>query len=199
MLPLILASTSPFRREQLNKLAVPYQCTSPHCDETPEQNEKPQHLVERLAIEKARSVADDYPSSLIIGSDQVAVCNGEILGKPGNHQKAFEQLSRLSGKSVSFYTGLCLYNTLKQSFQVKVIPFDVIFRKLSATQIENYLLKDQPYNCAGSFKSEALGISLFKAMRGDDPSALIGLPLITLTDMLANEGIMLPLDSNNEK
>ncbi len=198
MLSLVLASTSPFRREQLNKLAVPYQCATPNCDETPEPGEKPQHLVERLAIEKARSVADAYPDSLIIGSDQVAVCEGEILGKPGNHQKAFEQLSRLSGNPVCFYTGLCLYNTLKQSFQVKVIPFEVVFRKLSATQIENYLLKDQPYNCAGSFKSEALGITLFKAMRGDDPSALIGLPLITLTDMLANEGMMLPLDSTNE-
>jgi MAF protein len=192
---LILGSTSPFRKEQLEKLHIPFECASPNCDETPLENERPQQLVERLSIKKAQSLAKDFPNHLIIGSDQVAVCQKQILGKPHTHENAVKQLLLLSGELVRFYTGLCLYNSNNKTFQVNIIPFEVQFRQLSKMQINNYLHIDKPYNCAGSFKSEAMGISLFESMTGNDPTALIGLPLIQLTSMLANEGIILPLKS----
>ncbi len=194
--PLVLGSTSPFRKELLNKLHIPFECAKPICDETPLSNETPINLVKRLSIKKAESLLLQYPKHLIIGSDQVALCNNIILGKPNNHKTAIKQLTFLSGQLVTFYTGLCLYNSDKNSYQVDVVPYNVQFRQLLAPQIEQYLHIEKPYNCAGSFKSESLGIALFSSMDGNDPSALIGLPLIKLTDMLANEGIILPLDIN---
>ncbi len=189
MQSLVLASTSPFRRELLGKLGLPFQCASPEIDESPHTNEQPEALVARLAEQKAKAVANDHPNSLIIGSDQVAILNKQILGKPGNHLRATQQLQQASGKAITFLTGLTLYNTTNHTLQTDVVPYIVHFRKLTNEQIENYLQKEQPYNCAGSFKSEGLGISLFQKLQGDDPNTLIGLPLIRLTQMLHNEGV----------
>jgi len=186
---LILASTSPFRRAILEKLGVPFEVASPKTDETPLENETPQALVERLAIAKAKAIADQNDKGLIIGSDQVAVNNEIILGKPGDHATAVKQLQAASGKRITFYTGLALINAATRNIQSKVVPFHVNFRQLSDSQIENYLQKEQPYNCAGSFKSESLGICLFDKLEGDDPNTLIGLPLIQLVRMLENEGL----------
>jgi MAF protein len=187
--PLILASTSPFRRELLSRLGVPFTTRSPDVDESPQQGETPQQLVQRLSCDKATAIVDDLAEGLVIGSDQVAVIDDVILGKPGSHANAVAQLQHASGKTVVFYTGLCLMNAATGRQQVDVVPFQVTFRKLSPQQIEYYLQKEQPYNCAGSFKSEGLGISLFQRMQGDDPNALIGLPLIRLIDMLQQEGM----------
>ena len=185
---LVLASTSPYRKAILDKLAIPYETASPEIDETPQAGEIPEQLVARLSEAKAKAVAPNYPDALIIGSDQVAVIDGQIVGKPGDHETAVAQLRRASGKRISFLTGLCLYNTTSQRSQVDVIPFNVIFRHLNDDQIERYLEKEQPYHCAGSFKSEALGIALFERLEGDDPNTLIGLPLIRLIRMLESEG-----------
>jgi MAF protein len=187
--PLILASSSPFRRELLSRLGVEFSSVSPDVDETVMPDEPPETLVIRLAERKAREVAKDHRGALVIGSDQVAVVDGAIMGKPGDHQQAVAQLSRLSGKRVSFLTGLCLLNSETGHLQVCCEPFHVIFRVLQPKEIDNYLLKEQPYNCAGSFKSEGLGISLFERLEGEDPNALIGLPLIRLIAMLRNEGL----------
>ncbi len=189
--PLILASTSPFRRAILEKLGVPFDVASPETDETALARETPQPLVERLAIAKARAIADQRTEGLIIGSDQVAVNDHVILGKPGNHAAAVKQLQAASGKRITFYTGLCLINAATGHIQSEVVPFHVVFRRLTDSQIENYLQKEQPYNCAGSFKSEALGICLFEKLEGDDPNTLIGLPLIRLVRMLENEGLLI--------
>jgi septum formation protein len=150
-------------------------------------------MVQRLALEKARSVARTCHSGLVIGSDQCAVLGDAILGKPGDEEQAFSQLSDSSGKTVVFHTGLCLLNADTGHFQLDDVLYQVQFRTLSDRQIRHYLQREQPFNCAGSFKSEALGITLFEAMSGEDPTALIGLPLIRLTSMLAAEGIELPL------
>ena len=184
---LVLASTSPFRKTILEKLGVQFDTASPETDETALNNETPQELVERLSIAKAKAVADKVSDSLVIGSDQVSVIDGEIIGKPHNHENAVKQLQTTSGKTVTFYTGLCLYNSETQQYQSDVVPFDVVFRKLSEQQIENYLRKEEPYNCAGSFKSEALGIVLFEKLIGEDPNTLMGLPLIRLVKMLEQE------------
>jgi MAF protein len=189
--PLVLASTSPFRRELLQRLGIPFTTAVPDVDESPLPGEAPDDLVQRLSASKARAVGRTR-TGLIIGSDQVATTGEDILGKPGNHERACRQLQQLAGKTVTFHTGLCLLDTVKDTQQLDVVPFTVEFRQLSAAQIERYLRKEQPYNCAGSFKSEALGITLFRRMCGDDPTALIGLPLIRLTDMLAGAGITLP-------
>ena len=186
---LVLGSTSPFRKEILNKLGLPFATAAPDIDESPLDNETPTQLVLRLAEQKARAVSDAYPEHLIIGSDQVAVIDNKILGKPHTHERAVEQLTNASGKTVRFYTGLCLYNSATDVAQSEVVPFDVVFRKLNTSQIENYLQKEKPYNCAGSFKSEALGITLFEKLLGDDPNTLIGLPLIRLVAMLEKEGL----------
>jgi len=186
---LVLASTSPFRKEILAKLGIQFETASPNIDESPLDNETPEQLVVRLAELKTRAVAADYPQHLIIGSDQVAVIDGSIIGKPHTHERAIEQLNNASGKTVRFYTGLCLYNSKTKSSQSEAVPFDVIFRKLTSSQIENYLQAEKPYNCAGSFKSEALGITLFERLLGDDPNTLIGLPLIRLIAMLEKEGL----------
>ncbi len=189
MQPLILASTSPFRRELLGKLGLPFQCASPEIDETPHTDEQPEALVARLAEQKAKAVANNHPNSLIIGSDQVALLDQQIIGKPGNHARATRQLQQASGKTITFLTGLSLYNSTNQTLQTEVVPYIVHFRKLTNQQIEHYLQAEQPYHCAGSFKSEGLGISLFQKLQGDDPNTLIGLPLIRLIKMLEKEGV----------
>jgi len=184
---LVLASSSPFRRQILDKLNLDYECHSPDIDESPLNNEQAIDLVERLAIAKAQAVAGAYPNALIIGSDQVAVIDGKIVGKPHTHEKAVQQLKSASGNAVTFYTGLALHNSATGDTQSEVVPFSVHFRELSDGMIENYLLAEQPYNCAGSFKSEGMGIALFEKLEGDDPNTLIGMPLIRLIRMLENE------------
>jgi len=189
MTQLVLASTSPFRKALLERLGQPFLTASPETNETRRPGEAPAALVERLSEDKARAVASRFPNALIIGSDQVAVLGDEILGKPGTHEKAMDQLTAASGNEVLFLTGLCLLNAASGQAQVEVVPFTVKFRSLTTSQIENYLRREQPYNCAGSFKSEGLGIALFEAMKGEDPNALIGLPLIRLIAMLNDEGM----------
>ncbi|MCW9030218.1 MAG: Maf-like protein [Gammaproteobacteria bacterium] len=184
---LILASTSPFRKAILDKLGIDFDIASPDVDETALKNETPQQLVERLSIAKAKAVADKNESALVIGSDQVSVINNEIIGKPHTHENATKQLQNASGKTVTFYTGLCLYNSSTDEYQSEVVPFNVVFRQLNDQQIESYLKKETPYNCAGSFKSEALGIVLFEKLEGEDPNTLMGLPLIRLVKMLEKE------------
>lgn len=186
---LVLASTSPFRKELLEKLHLSFFTAKPNVDETPQAGETAQQLVERLAIKKAQAIVADYENALIIGSDQVCVNNGEILGKPGNFENAFLQLKAASSKKITFYTGLALINTKTGNIQSIVEPFTVTFRELSDAMISNYLNKEQPYNCAGSFKSEGYGIALFASLEGKDPNSLIGLPLISLIEMLEAEGL----------
>ncbi len=188
-LRLVLGSSSPFRQSLLERLGLDFSTAVPDVDESSREGESPQGLVIRLAEEKARAVAPEHPRSLIIGSDQVACIDQAILGKPGNRQAAIEQLSRASGNRVNFFTGLCLFNSESNRVQVVCEPFQVQFRRLSRAQIESYLDREQPFNCAGSFRSEGLGIALFEHMRGDDPNALIGLPLIRLITLLGNEGV----------
>ncbi len=189
---IVLGSTSPFRRELLTRLGIPFTTASPDVDETALSGEAPQDLVVRLAQAKARAVAAAHPDALIIGSDQVACNDGKILGKPGNRDNALRQLSEASGRRISFYTGLCLLNAETGRSRVICEPFHVHFRVLEPSQIERYLDAEEPYNCAGSFKSEGLGIALFERMEGDDPNSLIGLPLIRLVSMLQEEGISIP-------
>lgn len=186
---LILASSSIYRRELLARLMIPFEVVVPDVDETPYPGETPEQLVERLAVAKAQAVATRHPEALVIGSDQVAVHGREIVGKPLTHARAVEQLQLASGKAVSLYTGLALVNARTGRVQSEVVPFRVLFRKLSDSQIENYLRKEQPYHCAGSVKSEGLGVALLERFEGDDPATLIGLPLIRLVRMLENEGI----------
>lgn len=181
---LILGSSSPFRKMLLERLMVPFDTANPDIDESPLENETPIKLVERLSIEKAKAVATQFPEALIIGSDQVALHGDEIVGKPHSHERAVEQLTTASGKSITLYTGLALLNAKSGDLQSEVIPFTVHFKQLDADTIENYLRKEQPYNCAGSVRSEGLGVSLIERFDGDDPNALIGLPLIRLIAML---------------
>lgn len=191
MLPLILASSSRYRRQLLDKLQLPYIWHSPDIDETPQANESPEQLVKRLARQKALALRDHFSENLIIGSDQVATLEGRILGKPGTHQKAVQQLLLMQGKSVNFITGLALLNSKSGNLQVISDIFSVTFRQLTAAEIDNYLLREQPYDCAGSFKCEGLGIGLFSSMNGSDPNSLIGLPLIQLTNLLQQENVHL--------
>ena len=186
---LILASSSPYRRELLARLMIPFEAIPPEVDETPRPGDTPQAMVERLAVEKARKIAASHPHALVIGSDQVAVYNGKIVGKPHSHENAIEQLRAAAGRSVVLYTGLALVNSDTGRVQCEVIPYRVAFRRLTEEQIESYLRKEQPYSCAGSVKSEGLGIALLEKFEGDDPNTLIGLPLIRLVRMLENEGI----------
>ncbi|MAY43566.1 MULTISPECIES: nucleoside triphosphate pyrophosphatase [unclassified Neptuniibacter] len=188
MRKLILASSSPFRRQILDKLQLEYSCISPDIDESAIEDEKPEDLVARLAVEKAQKIAETENDCLIIGSDQVAVLNNEILGKPHTHENAVAQLKKLSGHRVTFLTGLALINAKTGNIQSEIVPFYVEFRDLSDEVIENYLRAETPYNCAGSFKSEALGIVLFDKLEGEDPNTLMGLPLIRLVRLLENEG-----------
>jgi MAF protein len=190
--PLVLASTSPFRGELLARLGLPFDIAAPDTDESVVEGEPPEDLVQRLAGLKARSVSARYSDALIVGSDQVACIDGRILGKPGNRENAIAQLTEASGKAVTFHTGLCLYNSRSGAEQVLCERFTAHFRELGREQIEHYVDKEEPFGCAGSFKSEGLGIVLFRRLEGDDPNALIGLPLIRLVDMLLNEGVSLP-------
>jgi septum formation protein len=185
---LILGSSSPFRKMLLERLMVPFDTANPDIDETPLANETPIALVERLAIAKAKEIAKSYSSALIIGSDQVALHGNEIVGKPHTHERAVEQLRTASGKKIELFTGLALINSETGSIQSEVIPFTVHFKTLSESTIERYLRKERPYNCAGSVRSEGLGVALFEKFEGDDPNALVGLPLIRLVAMLENQG-----------
>ena len=186
---LILASSSEYRRQLLQKLQIPFTSISPKIDETPLAGEKPHETAIRLAQAKAKKIGIEYSHALVIGCDQVATLDGEQLGKPGNHNNATKQLQLMSGREVTFHSALCLYNAATGNMQALVVPYMVRFRQLTDEQIENYLTKEQPYHCAGSAKSEGLGIALMERMIGEDPNALIGLPLIKLITMLQNEGV----------
>ena len=186
---LVLASTSRYRRELLARLSLPFEVAAPEVDETPLPGESPSHTALRLAESKARAVANQYPDSLIIGSDQVLLLEDEQLGKPGNFENAFKQLKKMQGKSMVFHTALCLLNSRSGQVQLRDIPTVIHLRALTDVQIESYLKKEQPYDCAGSARSEGLGIALIARYDTADPNALIGLPLIALTEMLAHEGV----------
>ena len=190
--PLVLASTSPFRRMLLEKLGIPFTTAAPRTDESPLPDEEPEALVQRLSRDKARAVAAAHPNALIIGSDQVACLDGAILGKPGSRERAVQQLRAASGRTVTFHTGLTLLHSGSGRFQTCCEPFRVHFRTLTDDRIGRYLDAEEPFGCAGSFKSEGLGIALFRRLEGDDPNALVGLPLIRLVEMLNNEGITVP-------
>lgn len=189
---IVLASTSPYRRELLTRLGIPFTAVAPDTDESPLPGEHPAATAERLSVAKARAVADRHPNALIIGSDQVAYQGESRFGKPGNLENAIVQLRAMSGKAVIFHTGLCLLNAATGRTHLRGIPTEVRFRELSDTEIHRYLDKEDALNCAGSARSEGLGISLLEYLRGDDPNALVGLPLIALCDMLRAEGVELP-------
>jgi septum formation protein len=187
--PLILASSSPYRKELLQRLLLDFEVFSPDIDESQLADERPEQTALRLAQLKAKKIAETHPEAIIIGCDQVATLDGLQLGKPGNHKNATEQLRMMRGKQVTFHSALCLYNAKTQNMQAEVVPYVVEFRNVSNEQIDRYLLTEKPYNCAGSAKSEGLGIALISAMHGEDPNALIGLPLIKLISMLTAENI----------
>jgi septum formation protein len=189
---LILASTSPYRRELLGRLQLPFEAVAPDADETPLLDESPVATAERLSVAKARAVANRFPDALVIGSDQVAYLGESRFGKPGTRENAISQLRAMSGKAVIFHTGLCLLNSASGRVHLRGIPTEVRFRELSDVEIHRYLDKEDALNCAGSARSEGLGISLLESLRGDDPNALVGLPLIALCDMLRAEGVELP-------
>jgi len=188
---LVLASTSAYRSELLKRLQIPFEIAAPNVDETALPGESARDTSRRLAQEKARAIADKYPDSLIIGSDQVALLDGQQLGKPLTHDNAVKQLRAMRGKTTCFYTALALLNSKTGNMQTEVAENHVTLRDLSDAEIEGYLLKEQPYHCAGSAKSEGLGIALMSKMVGDDPNALIGLPLILLVEMLRRENVRL--------
>jgi septum formation protein len=186
---LILASSSPFRQQLLRRLHLDFESRSPGVDEAPLPGENAVCYVRRLAESKARAIAQLEPEAVVIGSDQCALLDGQILGKPGNHENALQQLRRAQGKSVVFHTAVCVMQISTDFCVVDEVPFEVEFRQLSDRQLQHYLRVEQPYQCAGSFKAEGYGSCLFQRMRGDDPSALIGLPLLKLTEMLEAAGI----------
>ena len=186
---IILASSSPFRRQLLDRLQLDYESHVPDIDETIKAGEDACAYVCRLAESKARHVARNYPEAVVIGSDQCALLNAEILGKPGSHENALRQLREAQGKTVVFHTGVCVLRLSTGFSAVEDVPIEVDFRVLSDRQLEHYLQVEQPYQCAGSFKAEGYGACLFDKMRGDDPSALIGLPLIRLIAMLESAGV----------
>ncbi|MEY6433517.1 Maf family protein [Thioalkalicoccus limnaeus] len=189
MPPLLLASSSPYRRDLLARLGLPFTAMSPDIDETRRADEDAHSLVLRLSEAKARALARDHPQALIIGSDQVACVEDQILGKPGGHEQAIAQLERLSGRTVEFLTGLCVISGADGPARCVCEPFRVRFRRLTRAQITAYVERERPYDCAGSFKSEGLGIALFERLSGDDPTALIGLPLIRLVELLGDAGV----------
>jgi septum formation protein len=186
---LVLASTSRYRRELLSRLALPFDVAAPNVDETPLPGEAPSQTALRLAESKARAIAGQYPDSLIIGSDQVLMLHKEQLGKPGNFANAFIQLKKMQGNAMVFHTALCLLNSRSGQIQLRDVPTTIHVRALNDAQIESYLNKEQPYDCAGSARAESLGIALIARYDTSDPNALIGLPLIALTEMLINEGV----------
>jgi len=189
---LVLASTSVYRRELLSRLRLPFDIARPDADESPLPGESPRALALRLAEVKARAVAKDYPDALIIGSDQVAWAGDRIYGKPGSRERAIAQLTELSGKVAFFDTALCLLDAASGRSETVCVPTETRFRVLSRQEIERYVDSDQPLDCAGAAKSESLGVALLEYMRSDDPSALIGLPLIALCRMLRADGVQIP-------
>ncbi len=188
---IILASSSKYRQQLLKNIGIEAICFAPNIDESIHPAETPEHLAERLAVEKAKAIATKH-SGLVIGSDQVARNNDSILGKPMNAERAFKQLQQCSGQRVDFITGLCLINTKSGNIQSCTERFSVVFRHLSDDEIKRYIDIEKPFDCAGSFKVEGLGISLFEKLEGDDPNSLIGLPLIKLCQFLRNEGLDFP-------
>lgn len=192
MIPVVLASSSPYRRDLLERLRIDFETASPDLDERALPGETPQALVQRLARGKASALATRFPHHLIIGSDQVAVCDGEVLTKPGTPERARAQLQRQSGQDVDFLTSLCVLNSASGRQHTDVALTRVRFRPLGDDEIARYIARENPIDCAGSFKCESLGISLFAAIDSDDPTALIGLPLIRLCGMLRTEGIKIP-------
>jgi MAF protein len=188
---LILASSSPYRRKLLQRLNIDFKSIASEIDETRLQNETPQDLVERLSISKAQHIAEKYTNTWIIGSDQVALLDNQILGKPGNQSKAFEQLELCSGKEVIFITGVCLMNKAENKTLYENSKVKVKFRQLQDDEINNYITIDKPFNCAGSFKVESLGVALFESVKSDDPTSLEGLPLILLCQLLRQVGFKL--------
>lgn len=189
MAQLVLASTSRYRRDLLSRLHIPFEVASPNVDETPLPGETPSATALRLSALKAQAIATQFPDALIIGSDQVLMLDSEQLGKPGNFENAFAQLKKMQGKAMVFHTALTLLNSKTGRTQTRDVPTVVHIRKLTDAQIEAYLKKEQPYDCAGSAKSESLGIALMQRMDSPDPTALIGLPLMALTEMLMNEDV----------
>ena len=187
--PIILASTSRYRRELLSRLGIAFEVAAPGVDETSGVGEAPRDTALRLAAAKARAVAAGRAEGLVIGSDQVAECDGEPVGKPGTHERAVTQLERLSGRTVVFHTGVALVNAATGRAQVAMVDVASTYRPLSVDEIEHYLRRETPYDCAGSVRSEGVGIALFERIASDDPSALVGLPLITVARMLREEGV----------
>lgn len=187
--PIILASSSVFRKSLLERLHLAFTCHSPEIDESQVPGESARAYVCRLAEAKAQCLADKFPDAVIIGSDQCALLDQTILGKPGSHENALKQLKAAQGRTVVFHTGICVLHRATGFSEVDDILYRVQFRQLSDSQLAHYLQVEQPYDCAGSFKSEGYGVCLFDAMQGDDPTALVGLPLIRLTSMLENAGI----------
>jgi septum formation protein len=188
---LILGSTSPYRRELLERLRIPFTTESPHVDESPLADESPSVLAQRLALAKAQAVAQRHPDSVVVGSDQVAELDGQPLGKPGTHEKARAQLQLMQGKTLTFHTAVAVVRSSTGFCEQTMAQVTVRFRTLTASEIENYLLAEKPYDCAGSAKSEGLGIALLESIDSDDPTALIGLPLIRTAAMLRAAGIPL--------
>jgi septum formation protein len=189
---LILASTSTYRKLLLDRLGLDFETRSPDVDETARNGEAAGELVTRLAREKARSVAVKHPGSIVIGSDQVAVCDGAIIGKPGDAAGARAQLRAFSGRSVQFLTAVCVIEEASDFLYEITVPTEVRFRTLTADEIRRYVEHDEPFDCAGSFKSEALGIGLLSALTSDDPTAIVGLPLIAVSDALRRAGLPVP-------
>ncbi len=188
---LVLASTSRYRRELLERLHLPFAVAAPGTDETPQPGERPAATALRLAETKARSVAGQFPNALVIGSDQVADCDGEPIGKAGSRAAAIALLERLSGRAIVFHTGLALLDTASGACQTALVDVTSTFRDLTRAEIEAYVDREQPYDCAGAVKAETLGIVMFESIVSDDPTALIGLPLIRLSDMLRSAGVRL--------
>ena len=186
---LILASTSPYRAALLARLGLPFHTVAPRVDETRKPGESAEDLVCRLSRQKAQAVARDEPDALVIGSDQLVALDGDILGKPGTRARAEAQLAALSGREVTFLTGLCVHDSRRDTQQFSLLENQVRFRKLSSTRIADYVAREEPLDCAGAFKSEGLGIALFESLGGSDPNALIGLPLIELCRMLEAAGL----------
>lgn len=198
MSPLILASTSPYRRALLEKLGVEFICAAPDTDETPKDGESATDLVQRLAQEKAHSLSEKFPNHFIIGSDQVCVIDGKIVGKPGSIENAHQQLRAASGKVITFYTGLCVLNSHTMQKEIICEPFHVHFRRLTDDEINAYIKLEMPLYCAGSFMCESAGILLFSQLEGRDPNALVGLPLIALNEILLKFGYNALLEGQNK-
>ncbi|GAB4351464.1 MAG: nucleoside triphosphate pyrophosphatase [Immundisolibacter sp.] len=190
--PLVLASTSVTRRQLLERLGLPFELHAPQVDEAPRDGETAQAMAERLALAKALAAAAHHPGRHVIGSDQVAVVDGRVLGKPGGRQAAARQLALASGRLMHFETAVCVVDGASGQARIRRVPFEVQLRALSGAEIERYLDREQPFDCAGALRSEGLGVTLCRRMRGDDPTALLGLPLIALCELLRECGVQLP-------